>query len=193
MCWTSVDDVLGHLYRSDRLITRILLDGEEPKPEQLDSIKRLTLADRTLFIETADSRQTAVDSLDEATTRLSQAEEFKTAAADLLRTNQWQAALLKIGECLQRWQDAQRTVVAVGKFFKVDLERLTIAGRPLSTIMSDFSTQLRQFQTALQNRDGVGLIDLLIYEGEQTATMWRNSLCTLRSMILPVPAVQSVA
>jgi hypothetical protein len=189
----TLGTLLSHLFRSRRLIVRLVIDGEAPNLEQLNAIKTLPLDGHTVFIETADPRQTALDSIDQAGMRLNDADQLKSQAADLLRANKWQEAMAKLGECLCRWQDAQRTVLAVTSLFKVDLDRLAVASRPLAQLLSEFSTQLRDIQTAVQATDLVGLTDLLAYETEQTSRQWQAALRVMAATISPVPAVQSAA
>jgi hypothetical protein len=189
----TVGALLSHLFRERRLVVRLVIDGEAPNLEQLNAIKAMPLAGRTVYIETADPRQTALDSIQQVAARLNDADGIKDAAADLLRENKWPEAMARLSECVQRWQDAQRTVLAVTSLFKIDLDRLAVSGRPLAQLLGEFAVQLRDIHSAVQSNDSVGLTDLLAYETEQTARQWQAALQVLATMIAPPPAVQSAA
>src|SRR5271168_4672409 len=91
----TLGQVLLHLQRNNRLVIRLLIDGEAPDPAHIDSIRSTGLSDRVIYVETVDARQTALDSIALAQQRVAQADGFKDEAAELLRQNQWAAAMQK--------------------------------------------------------------------------------------------------
>jgi hypothetical protein len=187
----TVGQLLAHLRVSNRLVTRLVIDGEAPNLSQLGTIQNLPLEDHVLFIETADPCQAAMDALDQADALLSRADEPKSQAADLLRANQWTPALAKLGECLNCWQESRKTVLAVGRLLQINLDSLTLDSAPLSRFVNDFARQLREIQSAIESADPVALTDLLVYDTAETNQHWRAALRALRMMIHPLQHVQS--
>src|SRR6476620_8797328 len=81
---TTVGQVLAHLQRQDRLVVNVLIDGQEPDLNQLGSIKQSAINGRTVFIETAEPREMALDVLDEVEQQLNEADRLKSDAVNLL-------------------------------------------------------------------------------------------------------------
>ena len=189
----TLGQVLLHLQRNNRLVIRLLIAGEAPDPAHIDSIRCTGLSDHVIYFETVDARQTALDSIALAQQRVAQADGFKDEAAELLRQNQWAAAMQKLSECLARWREAQQTVLAVSKYFSLNLERITVKGEALSVSLHQFAVRLRDIQTALQAEDAVGLTDLLAYETAQCGQWWSGALDGVRVMISTPLSVQSAA
>jgi hypothetical protein len=190
---TTIGQILGYIRRKNRLVVRLLIDGEAPDVQQMEAIRHLSLPDRIVFIESVDARQAALESLEDAKGLVTEADLFKIEAAELLRADQYQAALGKLSECLTRWREAERTVLAVSQCFALDLERIRVDGTPLGNLLQTFAQRLREIQTALNSSDWVGMTDLLAYEMEDCAQLWHAGLNAVGAMISPPPAVQSAA
>jgi hypothetical protein len=189
----NVGDVLNQLHRCGRLVLRILIDGESPDMKQMATVRATPIDDRVIYIETEDLRKTALDVLSNADTQLREADLLKDEAADLLRTDQWPPFMEKLSQCVGFWQDAQRAVVTVSRFFSIDLDALLVQGRPLSKMLGEFAGQLRDLQSALQAADPVRLTDLLTYEIEESGNSWRLAVDAVRARIDPRSVVQSAA
>jgi hypothetical protein len=149
----------------------------------MEGVRNIPLENRTVFIETADPRQAALEALKQVDEQLNQADQLKTETADLLRASQWTPALNKLTRCLQCWLDTQQAVSGVARLVKIDLETLRIADQPLSLQLTQFADQLRQIQSALQAGDLVGLTDLLVYETADTSSQWRGAVEAVRMAI----------
>jgi hypothetical protein len=179
----NLGQVLSRVWRANRLVVRLLIDGDSPDLANIDAIRNTPLENRTVFIETADPRQTAMDSLNQAEAQLNQADQLKSETADLLRTNQWTPALTKFARCLQCWLETQQVVSGVARLLKIDLETLQAGDQPLAAQLAQFAGQLRQIQSALQAGDLVGLTDLLVYETADTSAQWRSAVEAVRMAI----------
>jgi hypothetical protein len=189
----TLGQILLHLQRNNRLVLRLLIDGEAPDPAHIESVRSTGASDHIIYLETVDARQTALDSIALAQQRVAQADSFKEEAADLLRQNQWQPAMQKLAECLARWREAQQTVLAVSKYFSLNLERITVKGEALSISLHQFAVRLRDIQAALQSEDAVGLTDLLAYETADCGQWWGGAIDAIGALIPATLPVQSAA
>lgn len=184
----TVGQVLAHLQREKRIIVHVLIDGLEPDLRRLGDVRKSSLNDHQIFIETADPREMAMDILKQVESQLSEADRIKTEAAKLLQTNQNVRAMEKLSGCLTTWQHAQESLLGTARLLKIDLDHIVVGGRPLTELVAQFAEQLKQIRSALENRDFVSLGDVLIYETEKTNINWRQALETLRNAIIAHPS-----
>jgi hypothetical protein len=179
----TVGQVLAHLQRDDRLVVNLLIDGEQPDLSRMGTLRSSAVGGRTLYIETAHPGEMALDVLDEVEAQLSDADAFKSEAADLLQQNQVAKAMEKLGLCFTTWQTAQESVLKVGQLLRLDLTGLTADGETLIEILGEFTQQLKQIKDTLVDRDFVLLSDLLLYETTETNHKWTAVLDALRAAI----------
>ena len=168
----TVGQVLTHLQAENRLVVQVLLDGEPPAPGQLAALRQTRLAGRTLFIETADPRELALEVLDEVVQQIHESEPLKNDAAELLQRNQPARALEKLGAVLRAWQNAHESVSKVTELLRIDVQSLYVEDRPLHEALAEFAAQLRAIKAALEQRDFVSLADILLYETADTSRRW---------------------
>lgn len=176
----TVGQVLAHVQRDDKLVVSLLIDGQKPDLSQMPRVRAAALAGKTLFIETVRPRQIALEVLDGVEQQLAGAESFKSEAADLLQQNHVARAMEKLSGCLAAWNSARETVDKVSQLLRVDLNRLSVDGMTLGTVMGDFAEQLRQIKQSLMQRDYVSLCDVLLYETASTTQRWHAVLGALR-------------
>jgi hypothetical protein len=180
---TTVGQVLAHLHQQDRLVVNVLIDGSEPDLNQLGTIKQSALNGHTLFIETAEPREMAMDVLEAVETQLDEADRLKHDAVEALQANQLFGAMQKLSGCFTTWQHAEQSVTKVAQLLRIDLSRVTVDGTPFNLILGAFEQSLRGIKTALENRDYVGLCDILTYETTEMSNQWRSALQSMRSTI----------
>ena len=180
----TVGQVLNHLQRANRLVVHVLIDGREPEPERLGSVRREAIDGHELFIETADPRQLAVDALDAVGEQLTEVDRLRIEAADLLGRNMPFKAMEKLSGCFSTWQHAQESVLKTSQLCRVDLNQLIIDGSgSLADLLGEFTMQLREIKRTLEQRDFVALADILRYEATRTGAQWRAALSALRERI----------
>ena len=179
----TVGQVLTHVQRPNRLVINLLIDGEEPDLDMIGSVKRSPLAGHTIFIETAEPRQIALDALDEVEQQLSEADRLKSDAVELLQIGSVEKAMQKLSGCFSTWQNAQQSVVKTAQLLRINLDSMRVDGSTLSEMVDEFATQLRQIKATLESRDFVALSDILTYETTQTNERWRQALDALRQRI----------
>jgi hypothetical protein len=179
----TVGQVLQHIQKNKRLVVHVLLDGEEPDPNQLGKLKAAPLMGHTLFIETTEPREMAAEVLEEVEAQLSEADRLTGDAVNLLRDNQNMKAMEKLRGCFSTWQHAQESVLKVAQLLRIDLAKILVDGRPFVQVLGEFAQQLKLIKSALENRDFVALIDTLVYEVADNSSNWRAAIRSMRSVI----------
>jgi hypothetical protein len=181
----TLGQVLAHLQKDNRLVVHVLIDGEEPDLDHLPQMKQKPVSGHTVFIETADPRQMALEVLDEVGAALDEADRLKTEAADLLQRNQNAPAMEKLAGCFTTWQHAQESVLKTAQLLRIDLAKVRAGETTMQQLFEEFSRQLRQIRTSLENRDFVTLGDLLLYETTETSAQWRSAIAAMKTAIQP--------
>lgn len=181
--FSTIGQVLTHIQGFNRLVVNLLIDGEEPDFSLLGNVRRTPLDNHSVYIETADPRDMALEVLGEVETQLHEAERLKNDAVDLLQRNNVERALQKLSGCFSTWNNAQESVLKTTQLLKIDLESLHAADRSLAVLVAEFTEQLRQMKSALENHDYVLLADILIYETTDTNLNWRLALDAIRDSI----------
>jgi hypothetical protein len=179
----TVGQVLSHLKRANRLVVHVLIDGQEPDLNRLTDIRKSTVSNHTVFIETTEPKAMAIEILGEVEKQLGEADRLKSEAATLLQKNQNVKALEKLSGCLVTWQNAQESIQGTAQLLNIDLDQILVADRKISEILAEVATQLKQIKSSLENRDFVTLSDLLIYETTETTTQWQRAVCAMRKLI----------
>jgi hypothetical protein len=181
----TLGQVLAHLQKDNRLVVHVLIDGEEPDLDHLPQVKQKPVSGHTVFIETADPRQMALEVLDEVSHALDEADRLKTEAADLIQRNQNAPAMEKLAGCFTTWQHAQESVLKTAQLLRIDLAKVRAGEISMHQLFEEFSRQLKQIRTSLENRDFVTLGDLLLYETTQTSAQWRGAIVAMKNTIQP--------
>jgi hypothetical protein len=179
----TVGQVLSHLQKDNRLVVHVLIDGQEPDLDRIAAVCSKPLMGHTLFIETAQPKQLALEVLGEVEKQLDEAERLKNDAVQLLQSNQQTKAMEKLAGCFSTWQHAQESIQKTAQLLRVDLARVTVAEKPLTNLLQAFAGQLQQIKSALENRDFVTLGDILTYETTETSNQWRAAISSLRAVI----------
>ena len=181
----TLGQVLAHLQKDNRLVVHVLIDGEEPDLDHLPQVKQSPVEGHTVFIETADPRQMAIEVLDEVASQLDEADRLKTEAADLLQRNQNAPAMEKLAGCFTTWQHAQESILKTAQLLRIDLTLVRASKLSMQELFNEFAKQLKAIRTSLESRDFVTLSDLLLYETTETSAQWRDAIATMRKTILP--------
>jgi hypothetical protein len=169
---STVGEVLAHVQRQDRLVTTMLIDGEEPDLDALAALRARPVTGHTLYIETCPPTEIACEILAGTASQLESTDPLRIAAVEALRQNQPARAMEKLGGCLAAWQAAQQAVTQIAQLLKLDLELVRVDGESLHSIAENFVSQLREVRTCLENRDYVLLADILEYEASAATRRW---------------------
>jgi hypothetical protein len=181
--YKTIGQVLSHVHTRNRLVINLLVDGEEPDLDRMADVKRSPLNGHTLFIETAEPREMAMEVLGEVESQLAEADRLKGEAVDLLHRNAAVRAMERLSGCFSTWQHAQESLLKTAQLLRIDLTRITIEGRTLADVMGEFAGQLREVKQAMESRDFVSLSDVLTYEMTRTSEQWREALGAMRGAI----------
>ena len=180
---TTIGHVLSHVHTRNRLVVNMLIDGEEPDLDRMGDVKRAPLSGHTLFIETAEPRQMALEVLGEVEQQLDEADRLKGEAVDLLQRNAAVRAMERLSGCFSTWHHAQESLLKTAQLLRIDLTRITVAGRTLADVVGAFIGQLREVKQAMEDRDFVTLADVLTYEMTQTSRQWREAIGAMKGVI----------
>ena len=181
--FNTVGQVLAHVQRENRLVTNLLIDGREPDLDRMGLVRQSPVLGHTIYIETAEPREMAIQVLGEIESQLEEADRLRSSAIDLLYRNQPNRAMEKLSGCFSTWHIAQESVLKTAQLLRIDLERMQVGGEPLFRVLNAFAEQLRQIRTALEQRDFVTLIDVLTYEATQTSERWGEVLDSMRQAV----------
>jgi len=179
----TVGEVLSHLQKTKRLVVQVVLDGQEPAVEELGAVRQTSLEGHSLYVETADPRELAVQVLEEVAGQIEQAGPMKAEAAELLQRNQPGRALEKLGVCLRAWHNAQESIVKTAELLRLDPAEISVEGRPLAEMLDEFAGKLRQIKSALEQRDFVLLSDVLLYETAEAQGQWQAAVSAMRAKV----------
>ncbi|MBC7785442.1 MAG: hypothetical protein H7144_16535 [Burkholderiales bacterium] len=179
----TLGDVLTHLQTHNRLVTHVLIDGRAPDLEHVPQLRRRSLLGHTVFIETTEPRQIALDVLDEIHRQMDEAETARMVAIDHLSVGEPNKALQKLSGCFTTWQAAQDAIQKVAQLLRVDLDLIRVEDVSLSSALQAFAEQLRTVRGSLESRDFVTLSDTLQYEISHTIRQWRDALAQLRAIV----------
>jgi hypothetical protein len=180
---TTIGHVLSHVHTRNRLVVNLLIDGEEPDLDRMSDVKRVPLNGRTLFIETAEPRQMALDVLGEVEQQLDEADRLKGEAVDLLQRDAAVRAMERLSGCFSTWHHAQESVLKTAQLLRIDLARVSVSGQSLADVVGGFVGQLREVKQAMEDRDFVTLADVLTYEMTTTSRQWREAIGAMRGVI----------
>jgi hypothetical protein len=179
----TIGQVLSHVQRENRLVVNLLIDGCEPDLSRLSAVKQAPINGHTLYIETAEPREMALEVLAEVDAQLAEADRLRKDAVDLLQRNHPATAMERLSGCFTTWNNAQESVTKTAQLLRIDLDRVQVEMRSLSDVLGDFTDQLRQIREALEGRDFVTLGDILAYEATQTCSHWRQALDAIREIV----------
>ena len=179
----TIGQILAHLQRENRRVTQVLIDGEEAA----NGFRQMPVEGHTIFIETSDPRELALDVIEETASRIQQSEAMKSEAAELLQKNQTNKAFERLSNCIRAWHDGQDALLKTAELLRVDLTTVTVDEQPFEELLSDFTQDLKLIRAALDQRDFVLLGDVLLYETADMTSKWlaainalRDTICALR-------------
>ncbi|MEM9295250.1 MAG: hypothetical protein AAGA57_05555, partial [Planctomycetota bacterium] len=106
-----------------RIVVEVQLDGQHLTGEDLDDPARQSLDGRDLRLYSADATTLALTTLDQVRDRLSEARTLQAEAADLLRQDQAQDGLRKVGSAIEVWLQVQQAASQTAGLCNVEIGR----------------------------------------------------------------------
>jgi hypothetical protein len=180
----TVGEVLTHVQRANRLVVNLLIDGLEPDLSQVDGVRKSLLLGHTVYIETVEPKQMAMEVLDEVERQLLDADRLKSEAVDMFGRNNPQKGMQRLSGCFSTWQHAQESVRKTAQLLRVDLAVIRVGDLSLTEFLSKFSSQLRDIRSSLEMRDFVSLSDTLTYEMGEATSLWIAAIDAVRSVMV---------
>lgn len=177
---TTIGQVLSHLQRDNRLVINLLIDGQQPDLGKLGEIRASPVNGHTLFIETAQPQEIALEVLNEVHAQLETGDMLKDEAVEMLQSGNAAGAMERLSGCFAIWNSARESIQKTTQLLRIDVEGIKVAGRSLGELLLDFTDQLKQIKLSLENRDFVSLADILQYEMTQTTAHWQEAVSYVR-------------
>jgi hypothetical protein len=178
----TIGQVLAHLQKDHRLVTQVLIDGEEAT----NGFRSMPVDGHSIFIETSDPRELALEVLDETASRIQQSDAMKSEAAELLQKNQPNKAFERLSSCIRAWHDGQEALLKTAELLRVDLTTVMVEEQQFEEVLADFTANLRSIRGALDQRDFVLLGDVLLYETAEMTGKWLAAINALRDTICAI-------
>src|SRR4051794_14761978 len=172
----TVGQVLSHLKKDNRLIVRVLIDGAEPELKRIRVVKKFSVLDHTVHIETADPRQMARQVLAEVEEELAEAQRIPAESTTLLRQNQVAPAVEKLGGVFTTWQHVHESLIRTAELLRISPDVIKVRGRAMTDLLREIRSHLTQVRSAIELRDFSTLTDLLAHKMTQSAEQWRDAI-----------------
>ena len=116
---------------------------------------------------------------------LTEADELQREAAELLQSDKGTVAMDKLGEALSIWLCVQEAIVGGTQLLGLDLETLTVGGKPLPDAIRRLTDRLNAVRLGLKESNAIELADTLLYEFPPIVEEWRRLLSELQERIAP--------
>jgi hypothetical protein len=179
----TVAQALSLARKHNRLIVRVRLDGREPTPRRVQSIRKCPIGKHLIEIDTIDPRQMAQQVLAEVEQELTEAHRLTSESSRLLQRNQVASAVEKLGGIFTTWQHVQESLFKTAQILRIDPQAIKVRGRAMTDLLKDFAIQLNQVRRALDVRDFNTLTDLLSQKLTQGVDQWRDAIGSFRLAI----------
>ncbi len=166
-----------------RLIVDVTVDGDRWTQADLASTRRHAQTAQVVRFSSAEPvelvRHTFADALD----ALAEADELQREAAELLQSDRGTVAMDKLGEAVSIWLCVQEAIMNGTKLVGLDLDTVTIGGKPLPEAIARLSDHLNAIRTGLKQSNMIELADTLLYEFPPIVEEWRRLLTELQERI----------
>jgi len=172
-----VDQVKSALPDEQRMLVAVRCDGQDVLPDRLETVLAESV-DRyeKLELETSSPWDLAASALSGAGELFAETQGLIEQVVDLLNQGQTTRAMDLLGNCLQVWNQASETVRRTAQLVGLDLDRIVVAGQPISDVFAKLREQLGSVKESLEGRDYVLLADILQYEVPATAQQWQQMI-----------------
>lgn len=171
-----LDDASAHLAPAGRMVVEVRLDGESLGSEALDTHHEADMTGRKVELLSADTRLTAIETLEAAKIGLDHIRSLQDEAAEMLQADRPAEAMPKVGEALALWQQVSQTVLFSAQVVELDLQSQVVDGRNFVDVSNDLAQQIRDLGERIIAGDGVAIADAMAYEWSETVEIWRGVL-----------------
>ncbi len=166
-----------------KVIVKVELDGTCLNGPALTESQSAPIGCRRVGISTADQTELARAMIGKLAALIEYLGPQHHQVAALIEQNQTTRALTQLGQVLSAWQQIEQAFSSLMCMLDLRLEKLAVVERPAGELIAEFSRQLSEMQTALENRDMVLLTDILQYEMDAATANWTSLLALLLGIV----------
>ena len=168
-----------------RLIVEVTVDGALWTQADLASTRRHVQTAEIVRFSSAEPIELVRHTFADAVDALTDADELQRQAAELLQSDKGAVAMDKLGEAVSIWLCVQEAIVSGTQLVGLDLETVTIGGKPLPEAIRRLTDHLNAVRSGLKEHNAIELADTLLYEFPPIVEEWRRLLTELQERIAP--------
>ncbi len=168
-----------------RLIVDVTVDGDLWSETDLASAGRQARTAQVIRFSSAEPTELVRQTFADAGNALTDADELQREAAELLQSDKGAAAMDKLGEAISIWLCVQKAIVSGAELMGLDLETMTVGGKPLPEAIGRLTDRLGAVRNGLKEGNVIELADTLLYEFPPIVEEWRRLLAELQERIAP--------
>ncbi len=168
-----------------RLIVEVTVDGALWTQADLASAQRHAQAAEIVRFSSAEPIELVRHTFADAVDALTDADELQRQAAELLQSDKGTVAMDKLGEAISIWLGVQEAIVSGTQLLGLDLETVTVGGKPLPEAVRRLADRLNAVRSGLKESNAIELADTLLYEFPPIVEEWRRLLSELQERIAP--------
>ncbi len=166
-----------------RLIVDVTVDGARWTEADLASTRRHAQTAHVVRFSSAEPIELVRHTFADAVDALTEADALQREAAELLQSDKGTVAMDKLGEAVSIWLSVQEAIVSGTQLVGLELETVTIGGKPLPEAIARLSDHLNAIRTGLKQSNVIELADTLLYEFPPIVEEWRRLLAELQQRI----------
>ncbi len=174
-----------------RLIVDVTVDGDRWTEADLASTGRQAQTAQVIRFASAEPVELVRQTLEDAGNALTNADALQREAAELLQSDDAAVAMDKLGEAISIWLGVQKAIVSGAQLVELDLDTMTVGGKPLPEAIARLADRLGAVRNGLKQRNAIDLADTLLYEFPPIVEEWRRLLSELQERIAPPEATQT--
>ena len=168
-----------------RLIVDVTVDGARWTQAELASTQRHAQSAQVVRFSSAEPTELVRQTFEDAADALTEADELQREAAELLQSDKGTVAMDKLGEAVSTWLGVQEAIVSGTQLIGLDLETVTVGGKPLPEAVRRLADRLNAVRSGLKESNAIELADTLLYEFPPIVEEWRRLLSELQERIAP--------
>jgi hypothetical protein len=176
-----------------RIIVEVKADGVLLSDDKLGNPSTEPSTIKELRLLSAEPRALVRHTILEAVSALESARTEQAAAAELIQSGDPEQALGKLQAAMITWQTVRDVVEQSAAVLRIDLDSLVLPGVDegisFKTATKDLLGHLKQMRTALDQQDWSALSDVVGYDLDAQADVWKGLLVALSQHVSTMPSL----
>ena len=160
----------------ERLIVRVVVDGQPVLPADLELMMGKDVSDSELEFETMAQRDVMGVVLQDAAAKLREVAVAQREAAESFQADEAPAAFEKLSAAITGWIEVSSAVTQSAALANVELDTLTVEAEgevvTASALAQELAAQLGEVKSTLETRDISALADVVGYEWAPLSEKW---------------------